>query len=107
TPTPGSPALDAATAENPLRAHHQHQDHQHIRREILGPATDIRVEVSGGQVLDNPDDETADHRTHDRIEPAEDHYRKDLEADQRQLVVDAEHRPPDDAAQGRDDPRHR
>ena len=33
-----------------------------IGREILGAAADIRVEIAGGEVLDDADDEPADHR---------------------------------------------
>ena len=69
-------------------------DHQHVGHEILGAAADIGVEIAGRQVLDDADDQPADHRADDRIEPAQDHHRKHLEADQRQLVVDAEHRRP-------------
>ena len=100
-------ALDPAAAEDAVGPDHQDQDHQHVGREILGAAADIRVEIAGRQVLDDADDQPADHRADDRIEAAQDHHREHLQADQRQLVVDAEHRAPDDAAQRRDDAGHR
>src|SRR5438045_4898915 len=107
TPSPALYALDTAPAEDPFRPDHQHQDHQHIGRKILCAAPDDRVEIPGSKILDDADDEPADNRAHDRVEPAQDHNRKDLEADEGQLVVDTQHRAPDDAAERRDDAGHR
>ena len=41
------------------------------------------------------------------FETPQDDHREHFEADERQLVVYAEHGPPDDATERRDDPRHR
>src|SRR5207302_1239431 len=100
-------ALDAAPAEDALGADHQDQDHQHIRSKVLGAAANARIEIAGREVLDDADDQAADHRPDHRIEAAQDHHRKHLETDQRELVVNAEHRAPNHTAKRRDDARHR
>src|SRR5215471_126988 len=101
-----SHALDPAAAEDPLGAQHQDEDHQHVRREILGAAADKRIEITSGQIFDNADDQPADNGADDRIQPAEDHHRENLETDKSELVVNAEHRSPYHAAERGDDPRH-
>src|SRR5262245_56236261 len=53
-------AFDDAFAEDTVRANHQRQDHQDVRREILGAAAHVRVDVPGGHVLHDADDEPAD-----------------------------------------------
>src|SRR3989454_8747984 len=58
-------------------------------------------------VLHDADDQPTEDRTRDRVEPAQDHDREDLEAHEREMHIDAEHAAPDHPAQGRDDPRHR
>src|SRR5215471_6357507 len=100
-------ALDAAAAENSLRPHHQDQNHQHVGRKVLGAAADIGIEVAGSEILDDADNQPADHRTQYRVETAEDHDRKHFQPDQRELIVNAQHRSPHNAAERRDDPRHR
>src|SRR6516164_7568229 len=102
-----SHALDTAAAEDAFGPQHQGYDHQHVGSEILCAAADIGVEVAGGEVFDDAYDQPADHRAEDRVEAAEDDDRKHFETDESKLVVDAEHRAPDDPAKGRYDARHR
>src|SRR3989441_7105335 len=82
--------LDDLLAEDTVGTDHQRQDHQHVRREVLGAAADPGVDVAGRHVLHDPDDEAPDDRARDRIQPAQDHDREDLEADQREVDVHAE-----------------
>src|SRR6185436_13862209 len=60
-------ALDLALAEDAVRPDHQHHDHQQVRCEVLRPAADQRIEVSGSEIFDHADDEAADDRTDDRV----------------------------------------
>src|SRR5215470_14073130 len=99
--------FDDLLAEDAVRPDHQGQDHQDVRREVLGPAAYVRVHVAGGHVLHDADDQPADHRARDRVEPAQDHNREYLEAHQRQVDVDAQQVAPDDPAERGDDPGHR
>src|SRR5260370_21747275 len=101
----GSHPLDDSLPEDAVGANHQREDHQDVRCEVLGAAAHVGIDVAGGDVLHDADDEPADDGPRDRIETAEDHDREDLEADQRQAHVDAQHVPPQDTAQGRDDAR--
>src|SRR5579883_2215928 len=57
----GSHPLDASPAENAFRPHHQDRDHQQKRDEILGSATDDRIEKPGRDAFNTPDDKPADH----------------------------------------------
>src|SRR4030095_16882959 len=93
-----SDSFDDAFAEHAVRANHERENHEDVGRKVLGAAADVGIDVPGGDVLDNADDEAADDRAGDRVEPAEDHDRKHLEADQRQVHVDAGEVSPDDAA---------
>src|SRR6202020_2423660 len=90
--------FDLALAEEAVGLEHQRHDHQEIRREVLGAAADIGIDISGGQALHDADRQAADHGAGDRIEAAKDHDRKHLEADQRELDIDAKHVAPDDSA---------
>src|SRR5205814_4200631 len=89
-----------------VRANHQREDHQDVRCEVFGATAHVGIDVAGGDVLHDADDEPPDDGPGDRIETTEDHDRENLEADQRQVHVDAQHVSPQDAAQGRDDTRH-
>src|SRR5690349_14204853 len=91
--------FDDALTEHSVRPNHQRQNHQHVRREVFGSAAHERIDVPGGDVLDDTDDEPADHRAGNRVEPAENHHGKDFEANQRQIHVDAEHVAPEHAAE--------
>src|SRR5215813_9222525 len=95
---PASHTLNPATAEDPFRSHHQHRDHQHIRSKVLGAAADVGVEITSCEVFDNTNEQPSNNGAYNRIKPAENDHREHLKADQRKLVVDAEHRSPDDAA---------
>src|SRR5438067_13778345 len=88
-------ALDAAPTEHAFRPDHQDQDHQHVRCEVFGAAADIRIEIAGGEIFDDADDQPADDGAHDRVETAQNYDRENPEADQCQLVVDADDRTPD------------
>src|SRR5262249_18923249 len=77
-----SDPLDDLLAEDPVGANHQGHDHQHVGREVLGAAPDVRVDVARGHVLDDTHDEAADDRAGNRVQPTQDHHREHLEADQ-------------------------
>src|SRR5438876_34738 len=77
----GSHSFDDPLAEDAVGPDHQGQDHQDVRCEVFGATAHVRIDVAGGDVLHDADDEPADDRPRDRIETAEDHDRKDLEAD--------------------------
>src|SRR5439155_9502426 len=100
-------ALDDAFTEDTVGANHEGEDHEDVGREVLGAAADIGVDVAGGDVLDDTDDEAADDRARNGVEPTQDDHREHLEADQRQVHVDAEQVAPQDAAQRRHDAGHR
>src|SRR6185437_16235851 len=99
--------LDPARAEHAVRPYHEHQDHQHVRREILSAAADIGVEIAGCEVLYHAHDQAADHRAADGIQSAQDNHGKHLQPDERELHVDTQHRAPHHAAECRDDAGHR
>src|SRR5205085_9136161 len=63
--------------------------------------------VAAGDDVDDAHDEAAHDGARNRVEPAQDHHGKHLEADQREVHVDAEHVAPQHAAQRRDDAGHR
>src|SRR5947207_8709159 len=86
-----SHSLDDAFAEDAVGPDHQRDDHEHVGGEVLGAAADVGVDVPGGNVLDDADDEAADHGARNRVQPAQDHDRADLEADEREVDVHAEH----------------
>src|SRR5881409_407080 len=101
-----SHAFDDAFAEDAVGANHQREDHQDVRREVLGAAADVGVDVAGRHVLHDADDEPADDRPRNRVEAAEDHHGENLEAHEREVHVDAEHVAPEHAAQRGDDAGH-
>src|SRR5438105_15763941 len=78
-----------------------------FRSEVLGAAPDVGVEIASGDVLDDADDQPADDRARHRVHAAQDDHREDLEADQRELDIDAEQVAPHDAPERRDDAGHR
>src|ERR1700694_3461428 len=77
-----SHSFDDFFTEDAVGPDHEGQDHQHVGREVLGAAAHVRIDVACGEILHDPDDEAADDGPGDGIEPAQDHHRKDLEADQ-------------------------
>src|SRR3989454_6926001 len=91
----GSYAFDDLLAEDAVGPNHQRQDHQDVRREVLRPAADVRINVARGHVLHDADDQPTEDRPRDRVEPAQDHDREDLEAHEREMHIDAEHAAPD------------
>src|SRR5438046_2066725 len=64
-----------AFAEDAVGANHEREDHEDVRREVLGPTSDVRVDVAGRDVLHDPDDETADDRSGNGVEATENHDR--------------------------------
>src|SRR5215469_13266913 len=101
-----SDALDPPATENAVGANHQGDNHQDVRGEILGAAADIGIEIAGGQVFNHANDQTTDDSADDRVESAQNNHGKHLETDERELVIDPEHGPRDDASKRRDDPGH-
>src|SRR6185436_4913461 len=99
-------AFDNPLAEDAVRANHQGEDHQDVGGEVFGAAAHVRIDIAGGDVLDDADDEPAHDRTRDGVQPAQDHDREHLEPHQRQVHVDAEQVSPQHAAQRRDDAGH-
>ena len=89
-------------AEDAVRSDHQRDDHQDIRREVLGAAADIRIEVPCGQVLDDAHDQSANHCADNRVKPTEDDDGKHFEPDDSELIVDADHCAPNETGQRRD-----
>src|ERR1044071_10477101 len=71
--------LDDLLAEDAVGPDHQGQNHQDVGREVLGAAAHVRIDEARGEVLHEADDEPADDGPGDRVEPAQDHHRKDLE----------------------------
>src|SRR5262249_18570554 len=100
-------ALDDFLAENAVWANHQRGDHQHVRREVFGAAADVGIDVPGGEIFHHADDEPAQDRAGNGVEPAENHDRKHLEAHEREVHVDPEEIAPENAAERRDDAGHR
>src|ERR1700755_1798130 len=96
-----SDTLDPPATENAVGANHQSDNHQDVRGEILRTAAYIGIEIAGGQIFDHTNDQTADDSANDRVESTQNNHRKHLETDERQLVIDPEHGPPDDASQRR------
>src|SRR5262249_17012621 len=91
-----SDSLDQPAAKNAVRPDHQRENHENVRGKILRAATDIRVEIPGGQVLGHADDQPAHYRSDNRVEAAQNHDGKHLEPDDGKLIVDPEHGTPDD-----------
>src|SRR6516162_9821170 len=102
-----SNSLYQSPAEDAVGPDHQRDDHQDVRSEVVGAAADVRIEIAGREILDDADDDPADHGTDDRVKAAENHHRKHFQTHHRELVVDAEHRSPHHAAERRNDPGHR
>src|ERR671915_1820640 len=75
-----SDPLDDFFAEEAVGPHHQHDEHEQERDEVLGAAAHVGVDVAGADTLHRPDDETAHHGTPHGVEAAQDHHREDLEA---------------------------
>src|SRR3989441_2322070 len=63
-------AFDDLLAEDAVGPNHQRQDHQDVRREVLRPAADVRINVARGHVLHDADDQPTEDRPRDRVEPA-------------------------------------
>src|SRR5262245_60087687 len=99
--------LDDPLSEDSVGPDHQGNDHQDVGGEIFGATAHDGVDVAGGHVLDNADDEAADDGARDRVEPAQDDHGEHFETHQGQVGVDAEHVAPENAAERRDDPGHR
>src|SRR5438094_745225 len=102
-----SHSLDDGFAEDAVRPNHQRDDHEHVRREVLGAAADQRVDEARGDVLDDAHDQAADDGPGNGVEPAEDDDREDLEADEGEIRIHAEEIAPQHAAEGGDDAGHR
>src|SRR4026207_1729214 len=85
-----SDPLDDAFAEDAVGPDHEREDHQDVGGEVLGAAAPVGIDVAGGDVLDDADDQPAHDRARDRVQAAQDHDREDLEPHQRQVDVDAE-----------------
>src|SRR5262249_25845026 len=69
-------ALNDLFAENPVRPHHERGNHQPVRREVFGAPTNIRIDVAGGEIFHDADDEPAEDGTRNGVEPAENHHRE-------------------------------
>src|SRR6516164_3019310 len=78
-----SNSLDQSPAEDAVGPDHQRDDHQDVRGEVLGAAADVRIEIAGREILDDTDDDPADHGTDDRVEAAENHHRKHFQTHHR------------------------
>src|SRR2546421_8989764 len=99
-------SLDDAFAEDAVGTNHQRHDHEDVGGEVLGAAAHVRIDVAGRHVLHDPHDEAAHDGAGDGVEPAQDHHREHLEADQREVDVHAEQVAPENAAQRRHDTGH-
>src|SRR6266508_5595314 len=86
--------LDDFLAEDAVGPNHEGDDHQDVRREVLGATAHVGIHIPGGDVLDNAHDEAADDGPRNGIEAAEDDHRKHLEADQSEVHVDPDDVPP-------------
>src|SRR2546427_12159714 len=84
----GSYAFDDLLAEDAVGPNHQRQDHQDVRREVLRPAADVRINVARGDVLHDAYDQRTEDRPRDRADPAQDHDRDTLEAHDRETPID-------------------
>ena len=98
--------LDDAFAEDSIRTDHQRDDHEDVGREVFRAPAHVRIDVPGRHVLDDADDQAADDRPGNRVEPAENDHREHLEAHEREVDVDAEHVAPENASERGDDPGH-
>src|SRR5215510_3930624 len=82
--------LDGLAAEEAIGLDHEGEDHEDVGQEVLGAAADVWIDVAGGHALHRPDQESSDHGSWHAVEPAEDHGRKDLEANKSEVGVDTE-----------------
>src|SRR5680860_1856204 len=79
-----SDPLDAGFAEQAIGTDHQDRDQQEVRR-YLGQAG---ISVATDVLADQPDSEATDDGARDRVEAAEDHHWKDVQAEAGQPSAD-------------------
>src|SRR5438876_1295869 len=95
-----SDALDDLAAEEPVRPDHQGKDHEDVGQEVFGAPAHVGIDVAGGHALDTADDEPAHDGAGDAVEATQYDSREDLEPDQGEPGVHAQHAAPHDAADG-------
>src|SRR3989442_14152683 len=95
-----SDALDDLAAEESVRPDHQGENHEDVGQEVLGAPAHVGIDVAGGHALDTADDEPAHDGAGDAVEATQDDIREDLEPDQADRRVHAQHAAPHAAADG-------
>src|SRR2546425_2830878 len=82
--TSDSNAINVLLAEKSLGAEQQEYQRQHVREPTFDAAADMRPEIDLGQLFRRTDDKTADDRSRNRLEAAEDQYRQRLQREKGQ-----------------------
>src|SRR5688500_16112499 len=102
-----SDPFDDFFAEEAVGPHHQHDEHEQERDEVLGAAAHVGVDVAGGDAFHGPHGQAAQYGAADGVEAAQDHHREDLEAHEGEVRVHPEDVPPDQPARGGGHAGHR
>ena len=89
-----------------MRLKQQHHHEEHEWHDVTDPAAQRDVQVPGGEGLEDADDDPANGRTDDGVEPADDRHREGLEAERREEHADALDAREEHAADGRDEGSH-
>src|SRR5215472_16248892 len=77
-----SNSLGPLSPEKTTGSQHQHDQKQHITRNVAKPSTKARVEVPRSQALEHSDDHCTDDAARHAVEAADDDNRKHLETNQ-------------------------